>query len=188
MLGIEYGLLAGVGSSMLILLYSVTYPPTSVLGQLPDLPWLFKDVDRFAQANDVPNIVIFRFGSALHFANKNFLQRTLLRAVEERRSRSREKIHTVILDSSSLNFTDVSGIRLLQKLQEQLATIEIELILCNCRGAFRDGLKKAGFTAPRYMSIHDAVRYASGKQPVAVRPDNVVEEISRDTTNAVSLV
>ena len=175
---------------MLILLYSVTYPPTSVLGQLPDLPWLFKDVDRFAQAKDVANIVIFRFGSALHFANKDCLQRSLLRAVHERRTRSKEKIHTVILDSSSLNFTDVSGIRLLQKLQEKLAAMEIELMLCNCRGAFRDGLKKAGFTAPRYMSIHDAVRYASGKQPVVIKPEDELTEIddAEGKTNAVSLV
>lgn len=176
LIGIEYGLLIGVSLSMLFLLYSETYPPTSILGQLPDLPWLFKYMDRFGDAKDIPCVLIFRFGSALHFANKDWLVKELFKGIQSRT----KTIHTVVLDASSLNYTDVTGIRALQKIQVKLNTMDIELLLCNCRGSFRDALKMAGFTAPRYLSIYDAVRYAAGKQ---IHQEAVAEEATDAIAN-----
>eukprot|EP00510_Aplanochytrium_minuta_P004374 CAMPEP_0184020032 /NCGR_PEP_ID=MMETSP0954-20121128/9115_1 /TAXON_ID=627963 /ORGANISM="Aplanochytrium sp, Strain PBS07" /LENGTH=719 /DNA_ID=CAMNT_0026301831 /DNA_START=87 /DNA_END=2246 /DNA_ORIENTATION=+ len=173
-LGIALGLCMGVAASMVALVYSVSYPKAAVMGRLPALPWLFKDIDRFADAQEVDGILVYRFDAALNFANKDWFRYKLRKALRTRSENSSVIVHSVVIDASSMTRIDSSGLKMLQKVRDELLERNTDLILCCCRGALRDALIRYDLTVPRYLSVADGVKYAEGKVTITKKVDEVV--------------
>lgn len=197
--GITYGLAVGVGYSIIVLLYTVSHPHYAVMGRFPKMPNLFKDLRRFGEAVPVPGVVVFRFDSALHFANREDLRVHLMGAVEERivaesdrfedmveegrfpdneaqeEYLRRTKVHSVVLDASSITDCDTSGLKTLAKIQRELDKMGVELIMCHCRGHFRDILKRSGICVQEYVTMNHAVYYAENKIVDLNTPPPIIE-------------
>ncbi|XP_071514884.1 prestin-like isoform X2 [Panulirus ornatus] len=76
---IDYGLMVGVGVSLVVLLARSQRPPTARLGHIPHTD-LYLDVAKYDMAVEVAGVRIFQFGGALNFANAAFFRSKLLKS------------------------------------------------------------------------------------------------------------
>nr|XP_006819464.1 PREDICTED: sulfate transporter-like [Saccoglossus kowalevskii] len=75
------------------------------------------------------------------------------------------KIHTIIIDFSPLNFIDITGLTGLQQLFREYRLIGIKILLAHCKKRVRDFLSNVHFyekvgieeTACLFVTVHDAV-------------------------------
>ncbi|KAI9010296.1 sulfate transporter family-domain-containing protein [Hyaloraphidium curvatum] len=71
--GTQYGLLAGIAISLLIIILRSSRPRTAVLGlvEIPGDPpaQAFRNVERYPEARQVPGVLVWRFDAELWFAN-----------------------------------------------------------------------------------------------------------------------
>ncbi|XP_069160931.1 prestin-like [Procambarus clarkii] len=74
---IDYGLMAGMGGSLLVLLARSQRPPTARLGHVPHTD-VYLDIAKYQLAVEVAGVSIFQFGGALHFANAEYFRSKLL--------------------------------------------------------------------------------------------------------------
>jgi SulP family sulfate permease len=70
--GVESGLIAGVGLSIFIHLYSTSRPHVAVIGQIPGTSH-FRNVERHETVTD-PEILSLRVGASLCFPNARFIE------------------------------------------------------------------------------------------------------------------
>ncbi|XP_069945297.1 prestin isoform X2 [Cherax quadricarinatus] len=73
----DYGLMAGLGVSLVVLLARSQRPPTARLGHVPHTD-VYLDVNKYQLAVEVAGVSIFQFGGALHFANAEYFRSELL--------------------------------------------------------------------------------------------------------------
>lgn len=139
LLGIEDGIALGVIMSLIIVIYNTTKPHTAELGRLGD-SYNYRNIERYQAARIDPELVIFRFDSPLYFASSNaFLdQSTSLIKLRD------PKPSCFILDASSINFLDSTGIHALEELIKQLHAQDIKLAIAGAIGPVRDMLKQSG--------------------------------------------
>lgn len=138
-LGIEDGIALGVIMSLIIVIYNTTKPHTAELGRLGDSD-NYRNIQRYQAAKIDPELIIFRFDSPLYFASSNaFLdQSTSLIKLRD------PKPTCFILDASSINFLDSTGIHALEELIKQLHSQDIKLAIAGAIGPVRDMLKQSG--------------------------------------------
>jgi MFS superfamily sulfate permease-like transporter len=87
-LGILSGALLAVALCFVEMLLRVGRPHGAVLGQVPGLAGMH-DVDDYPEASTIPGIVVYRYDSALFFANAENVRRRALCAVEVQTDRVR---------------------------------------------------------------------------------------------------
>ncbi|CAL1539051.1 unnamed protein product [Lymnaea stagnalis] len=75
-LDVDLGLLVGVVFALLTVIMKSQRPYACLLGQVPGTD-IYKDVDVYKVAEEIPNIKIFRFDCALFFANSEFFKSSL---------------------------------------------------------------------------------------------------------------
>jgi sulfate permease, SulP family len=160
LLGIEEGILLGVGLSMAILVYRVSYPHYAELGQLKG-SHDFKNVKRFDTSEIIDEIVIMRFDALLFFANANYFRDKVKSIISIRKNPK-----YFILDGSAINYIDSSAVHVLSDVVDELTTNRITVLAANFIGPVRDILIKTGLDKKIgedkcFMSLHDAYAYAN---------------------------
>jgi SulP family sulfate permease len=138
--GIEAGIVAGVVASLAVIVFKSTRPHVAVLGRLPGTQ-VYRNVDRFHDAESVPGVLIVRLDAQLYFGNVNFLKEVL-----DDHLRQRADVHTVIIDASGINQIDASGEAAFREIVERYRTRGIELSLANVKGPVRDVFDRSGFS------------------------------------------
>jgi high affinity sulfate transporter 1 len=152
LLGVTSGMLVGVGSSLLVMLKADSRPPHAVLGRLGDTD-VFRNLERYPSASEVPGVFIFRFDAALNFANKNFFKSLLLRYVVARQLAG-NAIRVIVLDLYGVHDIDSSAIKMLKTVLADLRAGKgaraiagggsIEVVVAGCKGPVRDILTRGG--------------------------------------------
>jgi hypothetical protein len=112
----------------------------------------------YSSATEIAGVLIFRFDSSLHFANKNFFKQLLLRYVGERQLEE-QPVRVVVLDMYGVHDIDTSAIKMLKALLEDFGNGSgggggsavtaggggfIEVVVAGCKGPVRDILAKGG--------------------------------------------
>ncbi|XP_047235966.1 solute carrier family 26 member 6 isoform X2 [Girardinichthys multiradiatus] len=72
----DFGLLGAIAFSLLTVIFRTQLPKYSLLGQLPGTD-IYKPVEDYTQAKQVPGILIFRSSATLYFANAEMYQEAL---------------------------------------------------------------------------------------------------------------
>ncbi|MGM0506867.1 MAG: SulP family inorganic anion transporter [Bacteroidota bacterium] len=156
-MGIEQGILTGVLLSLGMVIYSSTRPHQAELGQLGESS-NYRNIDRYKDAKTDPETLIYRFDSALYFANVSHFQETL----KERMNRHGEALRQVVLDASTIHAIDSTGIHQLEQLMGELQERGIRLLIAGAIGPVRDKLKQAGMMDKLgedafYFDVYEAV-------------------------------
>jgi sulfate permease, SulP family len=107
-IGAMYGIYTGVGLALLYVLVRASTSKTVVLGRLPGTT-VYRNVERFSEARETPGIKIVRQDGSLNFACYEAFVATLDRLATK-------DIHTIIVDTSSINSIDSSSMKGLLKL------------------------------------------------------------------------
>ena len=164
-LGTLRGLFAGIGVSLLLLIYRASRPYVAVLGRTPGPDGTYRDVERHADAHPPDDIVVLRIESGLYFANADNVRAQILEAG------AREGLRAVILDAETTPFVDVTAARVLADTRDELDARGVRLLLACNVGQVRDVLRcttdDSDLTAS-YPTIDAAVQAVCA--PGATRP------------------
>ncbi|KAL6189608.1 hypothetical protein ACLB2K_040994 [Fragaria x ananassa] len=111
------GLSIAVVTSLVRLILFITRPRTLNLGNLPETS-IYRSVDQYPAANNVPGILILQIDSPIYFANANYLRERISRWIYEEEDRIKASGETslqyLILDISTVGGIDTSGISMLE--------------------------------------------------------------------------
>lgn len=168
-LGVEEGIATGVGASLVWHVARTTRPHAAVLGRLPGTE-IYRNVQRFPEAEPVPGVVVLRVDAQFFFGNVSFLKTTLHGLVE-----GAAPVHTVVLDAASINRLDSSADAALHELHRWLAGRGITLRLATVKGPVRDMMRRTGLwtrvtEACIHYTVHEAIRAATLPPATAAAP------------------
>jgi MFS superfamily sulfate permease-like transporter len=174
-LGVTYGIVISILFAILVLLKEQSRPSWAVLGRLPGTE-VYRNIKRYPQATEAPGIKVLRFDASIHFASKDHFETMLERSctnakegVDEGMATpggTKRKLHTVIVDCSSVNFIDTSGVETLKRAAQKFGKERTRLYFANWKGPVRETLEKLGFYKSgvpldkMFLSLHDAVLHA----------------------------
>ena len=141
-IGIQEGILLGIGASVIAVLFRISRPNVAELGHVPGTR-LFRDLDRFEQAVRLKDIMVLRVDASFSFANAEYFKDFIL----EKSEREGRNVEVVIVDGSSINGLDTTAIEALFSVAESLEEQGIELHFTGLIGPVREVVRRSGFHA-----------------------------------------
>ncbi len=157
LIGIQEGILLGIGVSLTAVLFRMSRPNVAELGHVPGTR-RFRDLNRFPQATRLRDIMVLRVDAAFSFTNAEYLQTFILRKSEH----EGRPVRAVIMDGSSINGLDATAIDALFTVAERLEKTGIELHLTGLIGPVRETVRRSGLHALLgeerfHLTPHEAV-------------------------------
>lgn len=155
-LGVEAGILVGVGLSLALHLWRTSRPHIAVVGRVGESEH-FRNILRH-EVRTSPRVLAVRVDESLYFANASYLQDQLAGLVADR-----PETEHVVLICSAVNEIDASALDSLKILLADLAASGVTLHLAEVKGPVMDRLYGTSFlkdlTPGRiFLSTHDAMR------------------------------
>lgn len=154
LVAIEVGIAAGVLASILIHLYKTSQPHVAVVGRVAGTEH-FRNIKRH-KVETFDNLLSIRIDESLYFANTRYLEELIFRLVAEK-----PKLEHVILMCTAVNEIDMSALATLEKINETLQELNINLHLSEVKGPIMDKLATtaffSGLSGNNYLSQNQAV-------------------------------
>ena len=148
------GLFIGIGVSLILLLYRAYRPHIATLGLVPGSEGQFGDIERHPENVQPAGVTILRVDSGLFFANAEHVRATV------RAAAAQPGIRAVILDLEAAASVDVSAVRMIAELREDLHVRGSRLVLARDLGQVRDLMRRElgeASIADVYPTVADAV-------------------------------
>jgi SulP family sulfate permease len=136
--GVEIGVSAGVGLSILLHLYKTSKPHIAEVGQVPGTEH-FRNILRHDVITS-PYVVSLRLDESLYFANARYLEDKIHNRVAKDKD-----IRHVILQCTAINEIDLSALESLEMINERLKEMDVKLHLSEVKGPVMDRLKQEHF-------------------------------------------
>jgi SulP family sulfate permease len=176
LLGILKGVLLATIASLLIVISAVARPRVAFLGRIPGTR-RFSDLARHAENEPLPGVLIFRVEASLLYFNVDSVRQSVWTRIA-----ATTPLRLVICDLSNCPALDVSGARMLGRLQADLDRRGIQFRMVDAHARVRETLRAVGLSAahdglghPTY--IEDLLLEAQSAEPpeadrtaVATRP------------------
>ncbi|MEM1214790.1 MAG: sulfate permease, partial [Bacteroidota bacterium] len=158
-LGIQMGIVLGVVLSLAVIIFDTTRPHMAILGKVPGKS-SYRNIDRFTQLKQRPELLIIRFDARLYFANLNYFQEQLDTWLTEKGNR----LQVLIISAISINSLDSSALQLLRELVDSLRAQGKDVYFTGVKGPVRDLLRQAGLLEHIgrdnfFMTTQEAVDY-----------------------------
>ena len=131
------GLMLAVFLSLVMLLYRASRPYIAILGQRPNGE--YSDLDRHADAQPVPGLVMLRLDAPLYFFNANVARTQILA-----QTASDPPPQAILLDLGASADLDIGTADMLRDLCSDLRANQIDLLFAQIRGSVRDRMMKTG--------------------------------------------
>ena len=159
LIGIQEGILLGIGASMLTMLYKYSRPAVAELGIIPGTR-IFKNLKRNPEAHRIKGLLLLRVDASFSFINAEFFRDFII----EKSEMQNENTQYVIIDGSSINMLDTTATDSLKSIIMTLKKWDMELYLTGLKGPVRDVIKDSGLKDylgenHYWQSPHDAVEY-----------------------------
>ncbi|XP_027196471.2 solute carrier family 26 member 10-like [Dermatophagoides pteronyssinus] len=168
-LDIDYGLIIGIISSILVILIKLTFPRISILGHLVSTE-IYLEKDSYNNLLEYPSVKIYRFCSPLFYLNVDSFKEKIIDSLINNNDDDDDDCHdfkALILDFGGMPFIDKTGIDMLIEVIKSLQTKQIQTCLANCphhiihtlkTGDFFTKIQKhSKYSCKLYPTIHDAV-------------------------------
>ncbi|WP_018183906.1 SulP family inorganic anion transporter [Kaistia granuli] len=163
-LGVEIGVVTGVGVSLVLHLYRTSRPHMAIVGQMPGTEH-FRNVERHAVITD-DSVLGLRVDESLYFGNCSYLEDSISKLVAER-----PKVRHLILMCPAVNTIDASALDSLYEINRRLADAGISFNLSEVKGPVMDRLHRSDFLSQLsgrvFLSQMEAVRALTGKASAA---------------------
>ncbi|KAB5537877.1 hypothetical protein DKX38_015410 [Salix brachista] len=162
---VEIGLVIAVAISLLRMLMSVARPRTFLLGNIPN-SMIYRSIDQYPIADNVPGVLILQIDAPVYFANANYLRERISRWIyeeeEKLKSTGGSSLQYVILDLSAVGSIDTSGISMLEEVKKNIDRRDLRLVLANPRSEVIKKLEKSKFMESIgrewiYLTVGEAV-------------------------------
>ena len=140
LVGVETGILLGVGLSLLLFLWRTSHPHIAVVGQLPGSEH-FRNVERFAVVES-PKVLSVRVDESLYFPNARYLEDRIAALAGQH-----PQAEHLVLMCSGVNLIDASALESLEAIGLRLRDAGIQLHLSEIKGPVMDRLRHTDFLA-----------------------------------------
>jgi SulP family sulfate permease len=136
-IGIQEGLLIGVGASVVVVLWDLTRAKIHELGHMPGTRE-FRAMERNPEAEGIPDIHLMRIDARFSFANSEQLQQEVIDEVEG------TSVRAVVMDLSGVNSLDTTACGMLEDVVDKLDELGVNLYVAGAKGPIRKVLQKSG--------------------------------------------
>lgn len=136
--GVELGIIAGVGLSVLIHLYRTSKPHSALVGQVPGTEH-FRNIDRH-KVNTDKHILTLRIDESLYFANARYLEDRIYELVS-----LNPAVKHLVLMCPAVNLIDASALESLEAINARLKDSGVIFHLSEVKGPVMDNLKRSYF-------------------------------------------
>ncbi len=137
-LGVEKGILIGVGATILLYLWRTSRPHLAVVGRVANTEH-FRNIQRH-EVQTLPHVLLLRIDESLYFANAKHIEDFVLCAAADR-----PQLRHLVLICSAINFIDASALETLTDLRTRIQDAGIELYLTEVKGPVMDRLARTEF-------------------------------------------
>jgi SulP family sulfate permease len=138
LVGVEPGVIAGVGLSLALFLWRSSRPHAAIVGRVPQTEH-FRNVKRHTVFTD-PRILTIRIDESLTYLNARWLEEFVLGEVAERPA-----LKHLILMCSAVNAIDASALESIEAINHRLADAGVTLHLSEVKGPVMDALERSNF-------------------------------------------
>jgi sulfate permease, SulP family len=136
LIGVEPGVIAGVGLSLALFLWRASRPHAAIVGRVPETEH-FRNIKRHKVFTD-PRILTIRIDESLTYLNARWLEEFVLEAVADQPT-----LRHLILMSSAINAIDASALESLEAINHRLADSGVKLHMSEVKGPVMDALEKS---------------------------------------------
>ncbi|WP_158839420.1 SulP family inorganic anion transporter [Polaribacter sp. L3A8] len=159
LLGIEFGIIVGVGLSLIVLIYRTSRPYVAELGKVPNSNF-YRNRSRFEEVIIEEDVLIFRFDAQIFYANSSYFRDKL----DEMAYRKGDALKLIVLDAESINRVDSTGVEMLKERIKYYKKKGITFLLAGVKGPVRDDLFRSGILSiidinHFFMRSNDAVKF-----------------------------
>ncbi|XP_058182415.1 sulfate transporter 4.1, chloroplastic-like isoform X2 [Rhododendron vialii] len=166
-LGIEIGVLVGVGVSLGFVIHESANPHVAVLGRLPGTT-IYRNVQQYPEAYSYNGIVIVRIDSPIYFANTSYIKDRLREFELEvdnstKRGPDVERVYFVIIEMAPVTYIDSSAAQALKDLHQEYKSRDIQTAIANPNREVLLTLARSGMVELIgkewfFVRVHDAVQ------------------------------
>ncbi|GMH07932.1 hypothetical protein Nepgr_009772 [Nepenthes gracilis] len=167
-LGIEIGVLVGVGVSLAFVIHESANPHIAVLGRLPGTT-IYRNLQQYPEAYTYHGIVIVRVDAPIYFANISYIKDRLRKCETDldgsisRHGPKVERVYFVIIEMSPVTYIDSSAVQALRELYQEYEARGIQLVVSNLNRDVLLMLTRAGLVELIgkewfFVRAHDAVQ------------------------------
>ena len=135
------GLVIGIIVSLMLLLYRASKPHVADLGHVVGSTDQYSDRERHPDNEEIPGVALLRVESGLFFANADAVREAI------KRHAGAPGIRGVILDAEAIPFVDITAVRMLDELADDLHRNGQQLVLAHDLGQVADLLARHPDTA-----------------------------------------
>jgi high affinity sulfate transporter 1 len=137
------GLVIGVVSMLLLLVYNASRPHLAVLGRVPGVPDAWGDVGRHPDYQNVPGLLVLRLEAPLFYANASLVARRIKRLVGS----SDPPPRAVVLDAGAIADLDITSAEILDQLVTALHSANVDFAFAEVRAPVTRRARRTGLLA-----------------------------------------
>ncbi|PIN04325.1 Sulfate/bicarbonate/oxalate exchanger SAT-1 and related transporters (SLC26 family) [Handroanthus impetiginosus] len=166
-LGIEIGVLVGVGVSLAFVIHESANPHIAILGRLPGTT-VYRNVQQYPEAYTYNGIVIVRIDAPMYFANTSCIKDRLREYEIQpdgsiKRGPEVSRVHFVIIEMAPTTYIDSSAVQALKDLYQEYKSRNIQIAISNPNRDVLMTLTKSGMVDLigrewYFVRVHDAVQ------------------------------
>jgi SulP family sulfate permease len=153
LIGVEPGVMAGVGLSLALFLWRASRPHAAIVGRVPETEH-FRNIKRHKVFTD-PRILTIRIDESLTYLNARWLEEFVLEEIA-----AHPKLKHLILMASAVNAIDASALESIEAINHRMADAGVCLHLSEVKGPVMDALERGHFlhdlTGQVWLSQHEA--------------------------------
>jgi len=154
LVGVEAGILAGIGMSIAFLVAKIARPHMAVIGNVPGTQHYRNHLRHTVVRSQ--SVLAIRFDEMLFFLNSHTLEDEVAELIIETPA-----LTDLVLQCAAINEIDASGLEALESIDLRLQSLGIRFHLSEVKGPVMDRLRRAGFEAHLsgqiFLSHHDAM-------------------------------
>ena len=175
-LGIETGIMVGIASTIILLMWKMSRPHVVEVGKMKDGHGV-RNVDRY-NVETTAEVFAMRLDESLNFANAPFLESLIMEHLANHKN-----IKSVLMICSGVNDIDATGLEVLESIHRELDEAGVSFYLSDVKGPVTDRFKLAGYDEQFlndhvFMTARQALDELSKKQSQA-HSENVSDSTPR---------
>ena len=138
--GVLGGVVVAVALSLAVFVYRAVRPHDAVLGPVEDVDG-YHDIARYADAETLPGLIVYRFDAPLFFPNAEFFRERVLALVDAERS-----LEWFVVNAEAFTYVDATAIDALRQLHADLAGRGVVLAFARLKGRQQEIFEQTGLT------------------------------------------
>ncbi len=138
-IGIKEGILMGVLLSLVLLIYRSARPHIAQCEQIEGTNY-YKNINRFENINQNPEVLIVRLDGQLYFANIEYFKDQLFKMIAAKGN----DLKIIVWNAEAVNHIDSSAVLMLRNLIAELRAKNLLFAVAGANGPVRDILFKSG--------------------------------------------